>query len=108
MTIVVTEENFEKEVVKSDVPVLIDFWASWCMPCKMLAPLFEELSREYEDKVKFVKVSVEEDENLASKFDVQSIPLLVLVKQGKEVGRITGFMPKDEIKQELDKLLENA
>lgn len=108
MTLVVTKENFEKEVVKSDVPVLIDFWASWCMPCKMMAPVFDELSNEFEGKIKFVKINVENEQELANKFIVQGIPALILVKNGEEVGRISGFMPKSELKKEINKLLENV
>lgn len=98
----VTKENFKKEVADSDIPVLIDFWAQWCRPCLMMAPVFEELSKEYEGKLKFVKANVEENEKLAYKFGITGIPAIVLTKKGKEVDRFTGFAPKEMIKAKID------
>lgn len=102
----VTKENFEKEVANSDTPVLIDFWAQWCRPCLMMAPVFEELSSEYEGKVKFVKVNVEEQGELASDFGITGIPCLALTNKGKEVDRFSGFAPKPMIKAKIDFMLE--
>jgi thioredoxin 1 len=99
------QENFEEEVIKSKVPVVIDFFADWCMPCRMMAPVFEGLEKEYKKKVKFAKINTEEEAELASKFDIRGIPALLVFKSGKEAGRITGFMPKEEMKKKIDSFL---
>ena len=93
----ITRENFEQEVLKSDKPVLIDFWAPWCGPCRMLSPTISEIAEEYKDKVKVGKVNVDEEEELASMFRVTSIPLLVVMKDGKVVNSAVGVRPKDQI-----------
>jgi thioredoxin 1 len=98
----VTTENFEKEIANSDIPVLIDFWAGWCRPCQMMGPVFEELAPDYKGKVKFVKINVEENEELAAKFGITGIPAIVLANKGKEVDRFTGFAPKDMLKAKID------
>jgi len=85
--------------------VLVDFWASWCGPCKMLTPVFEELSAEFEGKVKFVKVSTEEAPEIAQKYNVSGIPCLVLMKKGEEVDRIVGFLPKPMLKEKIEGML---
>lgn len=92
----VTKENFEQEVLKSDKPVLVDFWASWCMPCKMLAPILDEVAEETE-AFKVCKVNVDEEGDLAMQFRVMSIPTLVVMKQGEEVKRSLGVISKDEV-----------
>lgn len=92
----VTKENFEQEVLKSDKPVLVDFWASWCMPCKMLAPILDEVAEETEE-FKVCKVNVDEEGDLAMQFRVMSIPTLVVMKQGEEVKRSLGVISKDEV-----------
>ena len=101
----ITPENFEEKIVKSDLPVLIDFWAPWCGPCKMMGPVFEELSSEYAGKVNFVKINTEDHPELAGPFGIQGIPTLVLAKDGKEVNRLVGFLPKDLLKQRIDAML---
>lgn len=92
----ITGENFEQEVMQSDMPVLIDFWAAWCGPCQMLGPVVEELSNELTD-VKVCKVNVDEEMELAQKFRVVSIPMLVVVKDGEIVKKSVGFQSKEEI-----------
>ena len=93
----ITKENFEREVLQSDKPVLIDFWASWCGPCRMLSPTISEIAEEYKDKVKVGKVNVDEEEELAAMFRVSSIPLLVVMKDGKIVNSAVGVRPKEQI-----------
>lgn len=97
--VVITNENFEDEVVKSDIPVLVDFWASWCGPCKMLAPIIEELAREYEGKVKVGKVNVDDEAELSLRFNILSIPTVILFKEGKEVNRLVGFSMKEDFEE---------
>lgn len=93
----ITSENFEREVLKSDKPVLIDFWAPWCGPCRMLSPTIAEIAEEYKDKVKVGKVNVDEEAELAAMFRVSSIPLLVVMKNGKVVNSSVGVRPKEQI-----------
>lgn len=100
-----TKDNFESEVVKSDVPVIIDFYADWCGPCQMMGPVFEELSGEYEGKLKFVKLSTEENPRVAEQFDVKGIPCLIVVNRGEEVDRIVGFNPKDQLRAKIDEIV---
>lgn len=95
----ITTDNFETEVINSDVPVLIDFWADWCMPCKMVAPVLEEISRDYDGKLKIGKLDVDAHGELAMKFNVQSIPTLLLIKNGEEVGRKIGAVPRPSIEE---------
>ena len=93
----ITSENFEREVLHSDKPVLIDFWAPWCGPCRMLSPTIAEIAEEYKDKVKVGKVNVDEEGELASMFRVSSIPMLVVMKNGKVVNTSVGVRPKSQI-----------
>jgi len=101
----INESNFEKEVMKSDTPVLLDFWAEWCGPCRILAPVFEQLSTDFKGKIKFAKVNVDENETVAGKFGVMGIPCLVLVEKGKEVDRIVGYAPKEVLKKKLEEMI---
>lgn len=94
--IVLTEDNFVEEVLNSDKPVLVDFWAAWCGPCQMLAPAIAEIADEHEE-IKVGKVNVDEQQRLAAQFGVQSIPMVVLFKDGKPVNTSIGFVPKEEI-----------
>ena len=93
----ITNENFEREVLNSDKPVLIDFWAPWCGPCRMLSPTISEIAEEYKDKVKVGKVNVDEEGELATIFRVSSIPMLVVMKNGKVVNTTVGVRPKEQI-----------
>ena len=97
MEITITKENLETEVLKSDVPVLLDFWATWCGPCMMIAPTLEEIARENAGKLKVGKVNVDEEYELAMKFGVTSIPLLVVMEDGQIVNKAVGAMPKAKI-----------
>lgn len=95
--ITLTAANFEKEVLESDIPVLVDFWAGWCGPCKMLAPTIAELAKEYEGKVKVGKVNIDEFSSLAIKYGVASIPTVILFKNGQAADKSVGFVPKAAI-----------
>ncbi len=94
----VTKENFAAEVESSETPVLLDFWASWCGPCRMLAPVLEELAGEFDGKVKFGKVNVDEQPELAMRYGVQSIPTLILFRGGEPVNASVGVVPADSIR----------
>ena len=98
-----TEKNFEQEVLKSDIPVLVDFWATWCGPCRMVAPVIEEISEEYKDKVKVGKLNVDDNPSLAAKYKVMSIPTLMLFKGGTVVDHVIGAQGKAQIKAMIDK-----
>lgn len=92
-----TSANFENEVVKSDIPVVVDFWATWCGPCKMIAPHLEELAKTYDGKIKVGKVNVDEELQLATKFGIASIPTLMLFKDGKLVNTAVGYMNQSQL-----------
>ncbi len=95
--VVVTNSNFETEVLKSDIPVVVDFWATWCGPCRMLAPVLADIAERYEGKVKVAKVNVDEEPELAMKFNVVSIPMLLYFKDGEISSKLIGYAPKEEI-----------
>ena len=103
-TIEVTSQNFEAEVIKSDIPVLVDFWAPWCQPCLMMAPALEEIAEEWDGKLKICKLNTEipENQNLAIQYQIQSIPNMKLFKNGKVVKEFVGLRPKDAFKAELE------
>ena len=98
------ENNFADEVMKSEIPVLIDFYAEWCGPCRMMAPVVEQFVEEYDGRVKIGKINVDEESDLAERFGVQSIPSFIFIKDGKVVDRVTGAMPKPVLKGYLDDL----
>jgi thioredoxin 1 len=102
----ITDANFEQEVVKSDIPVLIDLWAVWCGPCKMIAPFIEELAGEYEGKVKIGKVDVDNNPNISVQYGVRSIPTLLFFNGGKVVDQIIGAVPKNAIAAKLNEQLQ--
>lgn len=104
MATVVTDANFEAEVLQSDAPVLVDFFAEWCGPCKALAPIVDELAGEYEGKVKIVKLDVDASQATAQKYGVMSIPTLIFFKGGEEQMRETGALPKDALAEKLNGL----
>jgi thioredoxin 1 len=96
-----TDANWEKEVLKSETPVLVDFWAVWCGPCRQIAPVVEDLAREYKGKVKVGKLNVDENENVAQTYKILSIPTIMFFKNGKEAGKIVGAVPKSKMEAEL-------
>ncbi|MBW1678755.1 MAG: thioredoxin [Deltaproteobacteria bacterium] len=105
MVIEVIDQNFEEEVLKSELPVLIDFWAPWCGPCQMVSPVIEKLSEEYSGKLKFCKINVDVAQVTASKFGIMSIPTLMFFKNGQNVDQIVGTVPESGIKPKIDDLL---
>ncbi len=97
-------EDFKKKVMESSMPIVVDFWAEWCMPCRMMSPVLEELAKEMEN-IKFYKVNVDKVTELARRFGVMSIPTFVVFKDGREAGRIVGAMPKQLFRQQLERIL---
>ncbi len=93
----IDNENFEQEVINSDKPVLIDFWASWCGPCRMVAPIIDQLAQQYDGKVKVGKVNVDEQRDIAAKYKVMSIPTIYIFKDGKPVDKVVGARPKSDL-----------
>lgn len=99
MEITITSENFEQEVLKSDIPVLLDFWATWCGPCKMIAPVLSQIAEEQAGKIKVGKVNVDEQQGLTMRFSISSIPTLIVFKNGEITNKAVGFMSKSEIEE---------
>lgn len=105
MSVEVTENKFYDEVIHSPKPVLVDFWAPWCGPCRMVAPVVEEIAREYEDKLKVVKINVDENTGIADRYDIQSIPTLKFFKDGSVIDTIVGFRSKSALEKAVSKLI---
>lgn len=107
MAIHLDEKNFDKEI-NSDKPVLVDFWAEWCAPCRAIAPVLEDIDKELVDKIKVAKLNVDENPDIASRYKIFSIPTLVIFKNGKELGRMIGAAPKTKIIKFIDDSLKNS
>jgi thioredoxin 1 len=101
----VTDQNFESDVLKSDQPVLVDFWAEWCHPCKMLAPTVDKVAQEYEGKAKVVKLNVDDNNQTAQRYGIKGIPTLILFKGGAEADRVVGATTKENIARMIDRAL---
>ena len=101
----VTDQDFDQEVLEADTVVLVDFWAEWCGPCKMVAPVLDDLSQEYDGKIKFTKVDVDENPETAMKYGIRSIPTLLVFKGGSPVDQVVGAVPKAVLKKRLDSAL---
>lgn len=101
----ITDSNFEQEVVKSATPTLIDFWAVWCAPCRAIAPIVEQLANDYDGKVRFGKLNVDDNPAVATKFEIRSIPTLLLFKDGKVLGQVIGAVPKAKLEDLVKKAL---
>lgn len=104
MALQFTDQNFEAEVLKSEKPVLVDFWAEWCGPCQVMGPIIEELAEEMKEKAKIGKLNVDENREMASKFGIMSIPTIIIFKNGKKVLQLVGVQSKEGLKEELEKL----
>ena len=103
--IAITQSNFETEVMKSTIPVVADFWAEWCGPCRMIGPVLKELAQVYKDKIKVVKINVDQEPDLAAKFNIQSIPTLLFVKNGQVVKQQIGAVPRQVLEKIIKDLL---
>jgi len=101
----VTDADFEKEIIESDTPAMVDFWADWCGPCRIVAPVIEELAEEFKGKIKIAKMNVDQNRKTPAKFGIRSIPTMIFFKNGEVVNVIIGAQPKDILKKELEKLL---
>ncbi len=104
--VVVSTQNFDTEVVKSNIPVLVDFWASWCAPCKMIAPVVEELAKEYDGKLKVAKIDVDANREIAQNFGIMSIPTLLIFEGGRVADQLVGAVPKSMLVDKITRVLE--
>ncbi len=99
MTIELNEKNFEEEVIKSKIPVVVDFWAAWCGPCRIFSPVLEEVSKDFEGKVKFGKLNTDENEAIATKYNIMSIPTALMFKNGEVEAMSVGAIPKEDLRE---------
>jgi thioredoxin 1 len=105
MVTILTDQNFEQEVLKSDIPVFVDFWAIWCPPCKMMEPIIEKLSEEYEGKIKICKLNVDEARQTAMTYGIEAIPTMMIFKQGEVAGNMVGAVPYEIIAQKIEEYI---
>ena len=101
----VTSGVFKSEVLESDIPVVVDFWAPWCSPCRMVAPVLEEISQKMNGKIKFVKLNTDENQKTAMDYQIMAIPSLLIFKDGQEVDRVVGFVPQEQLEADLNKII---
>jgi thioredoxin 1 len=105
MTTILNDQNFEQEVLKSDIPVFVDFWATWCPPCKMMEPVIEKLSEEYDGKIKICKLNVDEARQTAAAYGIEAIPTMMIFKQGEVAGNMVGAVPYEMIAQRIQEYI---
>ena len=103
--ITITDDTFENEVLQSETPVVVDFWATWCGPCKMIAPILEEIASEYDGKIKITKLDVDSNNQTAGKYNIMSIPSLLFFKNGEVVDQVVGAIPKSQLVQRIDRVV---
>ena len=102
------KDNFEKEVLRSNIPVLVDFWAPWCGPCRIVGPVLEKISSEYAHKLVFSKLNVDDSQEIAARYDIRGIPCMIIFKDGNEADRIIGAYPEAQLKSKIDLILAKA
>jgi len=102
----IDDSNFDQMVLQAEKPVVVDMWATWCRPCLMVAPILDELAEEYNDRISFVKVDVDQNPKTAARYSIMSIPTLLIFKNGEPISHIVGFRPKEELKRSLDAILD--
>jgi thioredoxin 1 len=102
-----TDTNFEEEVIKSEVPVLVDFWAEWCAPCRLIAPIVEQLASEYEGKLKVGKINVDQNPHVSMNYGIRSIPTILIFKSGKAIEQLIGAVPKNSITEKIKSVLKD-
>ena len=103
----ITNETFDAEVLKSETPILVDFWAPWCGPCRMVAPVLEEVSEKMNGKIKFAKLNTDQNPEIAQQYQIMAIPSLIIFKEGKEIKRMVGFHPQDKLEKLLNNILSS-
>lgn len=104
MIVSFNQENFKKQILEADRPVLVDFYAEWCPPCRVLSPILEEIMEKYQDKIKIAKLNIDEGRALALEYNIMSVPTLIIFRNGKEIKRIVGLLAKEELEKVLDSL----